>query len=412
MRDLRLPGARAVRGRVPPRRAGRVGAGQLARALITGAAIVLITGCDAAGGSQNEAASWRLEEVARFGSLEGDGSALTRVAAVARTDSTVLVLESSPPRVAVFDHESRWLRDVGRAGDGPGELFYPVEIGTKDGNVWVGGGQGMRLEIFGPGGAPLASHRWSIPRDSLGDVAVPAAVLSDGSVLAGPRGTIAPDVRSRPWYRVTPAGEVLGLLYRQRASEGDAFVAQLPGGRIVIGLHPLPESPVVDIRPDGGGLVAVETGAAGPDGRSSFRVRIIGLDGAGHDFAVPHAPIPAEGWLERYAEEMERDMARSGSVDRTQLAAIRESIGPRDFYPPVSGVVAGTDGTVWIRREALIGADSVRWQVFDPNGTQLGAFTASTDLRILRASLEEIWAVAPGELDVPFVLRMRLASIR
>src|SRR5690606_34144504 len=132
--------------------------------------------------------------------------------------------------------------------------------------------------------------------------------------------------------------------------------------------------------------------------------RIIGIDGADHDFAVPYTPVPAEGWLDRYTEEMERDMARSGSVDRTQLAAIRESIGLRDFYPPVSGVVAGTDGTVWVRREALIGADSIRWQVFDPNGTLLGAFSAPADLRILLPSLEEIWAVAPGELDVPFVL--------
>lgn len=381
--------------------------------LVASFALGAFVGCAGAERDDPEPEPWHLEEVGRLGSLEDEGPALSQVAGLALTDSTVLVLESAPPRVAVFDDDGRWLRDIGGPGDGPGEFRAPLEIGVLNGDLWVGDLNGARLETFTSAGVPLASHRWSIPRDSLGDLAVPTALLSDGSVLAAPRRVLSPNVRYRPHYRTTPGGEILAVLYRQEVAEGDVFVVQLPGNRLSVGLHPMRESPVVDILPDGAGLLVVEQRQAERPGVDTFRVQVIAPDGGRTaDFGVPYTPVPADGWLDGFTARMEQDMLRFGPVDRELVAAVRQNISPRDFYPPVSGAVAGSDGTIWIRREAFIAADSVRWQVFDATGRELGRLSAPTDVELLHASREEVWAVQPGDLDVPFVVRLRVQTGR
>ncbi|MDX1450400.1 MAG: hypothetical protein R3246_15225, partial [Acidimicrobiia bacterium] len=127
-----------------------------------------------------------LEEIGRIGSRMDGPDAFTSIVAVLPTASEVFVLESNPPRVAVFDLRGRWLRDFGRAGDGPGELQRPSEIGRSGDLVWVGDPWGGRTEFFDRTGRPVRSVRWRIPADSLGAVRVPTFVLADGSILAGP----------------------------------------------------------------------------------------------------------------------------------------------------------------------------------------------------------------------------------
>ena len=370
----------------------------------------ILSGCTESAVTEQDVASWRLQELDRFGSLGDEGSALSEVADVAVTDSTILVLESSPPRVAVFNREGEWIRDLGRSGEGPGEFRYPEEVGTSGGNVWVGDLHGLRLEVLSPAGASVASHRWDIPRDSLDDLAVPTALLEDGSVLASPRRIISPNVRNRPYYRVTPEGEVLGLLYRQPVIDGDIFTASLPGGGFTVGLHPLPQSPLVSVLPDGRGLLVVERGQSDRPDSASFGIEVVRPDGGSTRFDVPYVPVPAQGWLDDFSRRMEEEMLRSGAVNREFIEILRESVQPRIHYPPVSAAVGGLDGSVWIRREEFLQSDSVRWQVFNPEGALLGEFSAPANLRIHWPSLEEVWAVQPGELDVPFVVRLGVES--
>lgn len=375
-----------------------------------------LLGCYGSEGSEFEAPNWELDEVGRFGSFEGQGSALSEVAGIALTDSIVLILESSPPRVAVFGYDGNWLRDLGRAGDGPGEFRSPLELGVFEGNVWVGDLNGVRLEVLAQDGSSVNSYRWDIPRDSLNELAVPTAILADGSVLASPRRIISPSTRHRPYYRVTTNGEVQGTLYRQPIAEGDMFTASLPGGGVAIGPHPLPQSPVVAVLPSGQGLLIVARPQASQPETAAFNIKVVGLDGVdANDIEVPYTPILAEGWLEDWLEYFvrreEEQMQRTGSVNHEVLTAIRESLSPRSYYPPVSGVVGGSDGSIWVRREEFFLADSVRWQVFNGEGEMVGMFSARKDLRILLPSLEEVWAVEPGEYDVPFVVRLRVTPI-
>lgn len=344
-----------------------------------------------------------LQEVQRFGSFEGDGSALSSVRALELTDSTVLILESSPARVAVFDLDGHWLRDVGRAGEGPGELRSPAEIGLIGSDVWIGSARRARVEVLSDAGHSIASHRWDIPEDTVREAAYPGAVLADGSILAAPRGTMDPSPKRHAYYRASPDGEVHDLMLEVDLPDGDTFTLRWGTG-LVMGLHPLHRTPVVERLPNGEGILSITNVEAQSSDSAAFRVERITLAGRSI-IDVRYQPVSADGWFDAYSRVVEQSQLERGEVDRGYIAALREVLGPRRFYPAVTAATPGTDGSIWIRREQLIAADSVTWDVYGESGELRARFRAPAGFRILRASMEEVWTVETNELDVPFVVR-------
>lgn len=356
----------------------------------------------------------RIQEETRIGSLEGEGSSLHSVVGVAVDDSAVFVLESDPPRVALFNTMGRWIKDVAAAGDGPGELRRPTLIGVLRDTLWVGDPTGGRLETYTEQGTPLRSYRWDVRPDSSGVGAFPSALLADGSLLAGPgglglSGPVSGHVTHQSYYRVSPDGEVLGTLYRRVLEPSDFVSAKLPNGGRAIGVHPMRESPLVTVYPDGSGLVAVERPVAESRSGATYRLLVVRPDGTtGCDVRVPYTPVSASGWKERRLREMEAFMREStGTVDRDLMASLGDAWADRAFYPPVSEVVGGADGTIWIRREDT-GADSVSWQVFNERCRLVGTLRSEAILEVRWASLDELWGVERNDLDVPFVVGMRV----
>jgi 6-bladed beta-propeller len=374
----------------------------------------VLSACASEEASDTVAAAFHVEEIARFGSQFGDGSGLTRVSALVPTSSELFVLESQPARVAVFSLEGAWLRDVGRSGEGPGEFRRPVTIGVRDGLLWIGDPSGGRVEFFTLEGEHEGSVRWALPADSLGTPSVPIGVLSDGSILGGPANlsvgaVVTGALTHRNYYRATEAGTDQARLYVEDVVSTDFMSAEAPGGGILMGANPHRQSPLVKPYPDGSGIVIVDRYVAPSPEDSSFRITSIDPRGATMaEWSVSYRPVPAVKWRERYMAEMEERMLEStGSVDRAFLAAIDGGLPDLAFYPPVTEAVAGTDGSVWIRREDT-GGDTATWNVFSGDGELAGTLTLPPGLRVLRASLNEVWVVEVDEFDVPFVVHMRV----
>lgn len=378
------------------------------------AVLLAVAACDAPGESDQLGTDLRLEETLRVGTLDAAGSSLNSVSGVSLTDSTLLILEADPPRLAVFSLEGDWLSEFGRSGDGPGELQRPASVGVLNEQVWVRDPVGRRLEVFRMDGTSARSYRWQLTPDSLGAAAYPMAPLVDGSILAGP-GTLRLGagsrglVQHRSYYRATESGVLLGEVYREVLSPTDFVEGELPNGGFIVGRHPLPESPLVDIYPDGSGFVVVERPTARTAAEAAFRIRVFAADGSLQtDRRVSYEPLSAERWRDLYVREIERDMLdRTGTVDRGMLETFRDAPAERAFYPPVTRLVAGADGSIWIRREQAA-ASSVRWEVFARDGEPVGWLSAAVGLRVQRASMEEVWAVQEDDLDVPFVVRLRV----
>jgi hypothetical protein len=86
---------------------------------------------------------------------------------------------------------------------------------------------------------------------------------------------------------------------------------------------------------------------------------------------------------------------------------IREFYAFPDFQEPVTRVVAGRDGTIWLRLEE-IGFEQVEWVVLDPTGDTIGILNTSPDLRILEAQRDLVWAAEEDEFGVEYVTRYRV----
>jgi hypothetical protein len=68
----------------------------------------------------------------------------------------------------------------------------------------------------------------------------------------------------------------------------------------------------------------------------------------------------------------------------------------------VTGVVAGNDGSIWLRREP-VSFDSVSWDVLNSGGSREGSLRVAAGLQIHAVSGNTVWGVIRDELDVPYV---------
>ena len=306
------------------------------------------------------------------------------------------------------------MRDIGRAGDGPGEFRRPSALGFRGDSLWVADPLGGRLEVFHTDGTHVESLRWGVPADSMGTRGGAIAILEDGSVLVGPQalpvaGVVRGTVTHQNYYRASRNGSVLAELYRDRMSPSDFTTAEVSAGRFALFMHPLRESPIVATRPDGSGLVVVERAAASSSMEDSFRLLAIRTDGSVHaEAVVPYTPIPTRQWKAPHVAELVEQMSSyPGALDPSFISSMGDAFADRDYYPPASELVSGTDGTIWVRREDVT-ADSVAWNVFDDQGLMIGTLQVPAALQIAAASLSEVWAIEYDEFEVPFVLQMRV----
>ncbi len=74
---------------------------------------------------------------------------------------------------------------------------------------------------------------------------------------------------------------------------------------------------------------------------------------------------------------------------------------------PVRAVVAGRDGTVWLRgSETQAGLAS--WTVLGADGTRLASIDIPMRVTVYRADRDFVWGVEHDTLDVPYVVRYRV----
>jgi len=104
-----------------------------------------------------------LEEEASIGVVDGeDVYILGEVEGIAVGHDLIYVLDTQIPTVRVYDFQGRYIRDIGRKGDGPGEFQEPESIALHphDGRLFVRDGGGGRINVYSSDGEPL--ERWPI----------------------------------------------------------------------------------------------------------------------------------------------------------------------------------------------------------------------------------------------------------
>jgi hypothetical protein len=153
---------------------------------------------------------------------------------------------------------------------------------------------------------------------------------------------------------------------------------------------------------DGKSIVMVNRRA--PEGRT-FQVLRIDLNG---DTAMKREIQYSPRAISRdVADQAYRTLADRFARPRLTPAAVervlRDQVEFPRFAPPVSALVAGLDGTIWLRREDLR-TESVEWHVLSASGQTIGTLSLPGDLDVKRARSDRLWGVVKDELDIPYVV--------
>jgi len=362
-----------------------------------------------------EAAAWSLEEVRRVGGFEGELQ-LSLVGDLLAGSSGLYVLEGRPSRIRRLPYEgSGEVVEIGGEGDGPGEFRNPSALQLLRDTLWVVDPLEMRIEGFLRGGEPAQTIRIRLP-DGFPSFTFPRGLLADGSIaVASPVGVYgALDGEDTVYtvHSVERSGENPDTVLTRPVFPEDFYRGSPPTPRVGAGSMPVHHAPETRLLRDGSGFALVERRGAEADTTSSYEVRVVSPRGeVTSRTTISYDPIPSEAGMVAFLAErrarLEEGDYRAEDM-RASLNGIREGFVAFPFLPPVSGLRVGSDGRIWVAREAL-GRDTVRWDVVDPaTSTHVAYVTLPADETVYESRGGRVWVVRRDEVDVPEILEYRI----
>lgn len=325
------------------------------------------------------------------------GAAASPAADVATgSGGEVFVLFPQPGVVRVLGPEGRPRREIrgqqGRAGPAGASRLHVF----RDTLVI---GSGGRLALYETGGRYLRTVAFSAAVGGRGmDPAPPFALLADGTVLSVPRLVAAAQaagrVRAVPLLRTGRQGTILDTIGWQSVRNGILAVRDpVDATRQIFSQQPWRDDDLLAVSPDGRWIAVVTREASRERGSAAFRVTRLSPGGDTlSSRLVSYPPVAlddaaVERKLARFAEN-------PGFVvgGRFIEAAVREAMYVPRFHPPVTRAVAGSDGTLWLRREEPSGG-TVRWDVLDPRNRKVGEFFTDAGFRLLEVQADAVWGI-------------------
>lgn len=387
-----------------------------------------------------------LETVFRVGSMAGaDWEAFGEVGAVAfDARGNLYVFDRQSARVVVTDARGKFVRTVGKRGEGPGELRTPVGFTVlRDGTIVIADMGHRSYQLFGPDGAfqrmlSMGGAEGGLIR--IGQLMADprgGAVFSGGggvqvSMRSGPGGARPEMPRSRPIERIALVGataDARTVVEAWQPPRPDATTTMQGGGvRFSVGM---PQARAFEP-----GLYAgpLPTGGLAFADTTGYAIKL--TDPAGRVQRVLRRPIhprPVTPALQEAEKKRRLDDLASGRGPQIRIAtagpgggggqaisqdAIREmqrgQIDQLQFYPEVPvllNLATGWDGKVWAVRRGERPHEPGAIDVLAPEGRYLGTFPAGS--MTLPAAFGPDGLVAfieRDEFDVPTVAVKRLPA--
>jgi hypothetical protein len=345
---------------------------------------------------------WTATAGVRAGALDGAG-ALTDVFDVEiGPDGEMLAGQPGVGMIAVFAADGGYLRSIGRRGQGPGEFQVVGRMGWMRDTLWVV--DFGRLQLFDSNLEFARSITFPTLRPPAGiRRVIPGPILADGSILGIP--VMADDGRAAPIVLLSSAGEITDTLAHVLTSETYVRISIPDSPQPGNVANPWTDDPIWASEPDGEAIIIVNRPTPERASGASFAIIRIGINGdtlfhRGIDYLPTELTADhADPWFNSMAQRLGQLL----SVTEAQAErAIRRAIQPPRYHIPVSRMVVGQDGTIWLRRED-IGREAVDWQVFDRSGVVLGRVSLPSTFDMHRARTDRVWGVQKDSLDVPFL---------
>jgi hypothetical protein len=162
------------------------------------------------------------------------------------------------------------------------------------------------------------------------------------------------------------------------------------------------------------GLLILDREVTTEPTRPEFRLTRIDLAGD-TTFSLPYAydPIPVPGErVDSAVDAMAKGLhgfvgERTGTTLSQWQGWVGEAMYRPAHYPPISQLLAGRDGTIWLGVNPPP-ASGPEWLVLDENGVPLARVGTPSGFRLLLADRAALWGVEQDELGVDYIVRYRL----
>jgi hypothetical protein len=332
----------------------------------------------------------------RTSTLPGaDGVDWVSVASIAVSRSGVVaVAEGADRQVVLFPVGARAPMRIGRKGEGPGEFESIAVIGWHADSFWVR--DQRKLSLFSPSGQfirhiPIPSPQLALPGRE------PERLLG-GIVLA-----LGADDQMVQLLTTRGQALVVGTVGRSGVLNRAAMTIEPPKcpGQGVPGAVRMPfcTKPLVSASASGRWIASVVL-ASRAAGRVAMNVTVTDEAGTARwaqklDFA--EVPISRQ-----YADSI-RGVIAGYQGTPPELAAKVRAAEMSTFFPPVTDVLVGKDGELWLR--VRVAPDGFVWQRHDGTGRMIGRASASPRLELQAVAGSTAWGVMRDADDVPQVVR-------
>jgi len=351
-----------------------------------------------------------LEEELRIGALEGTAEYQFGQVGEISVDSKgfIYVLDSQAQHIQIYSPEGVYERTVGTRGGGPGELQWGLALLMGPGDtLLVPDRQNLRFNRYAPDGSSAGSTKMVIEEG----LPLRFRATASGVIAEQTRPLMLPN---QPAIE-NPEDAIVRL-----ANDGtvtDTLMAFPSGATIGAGSTTLfaPE-PVWDLTDELQLVFSVN---------DEYRIEVYSDAQLERVIAKPFERRPvADADKEAFRSEIRRRMTQYGA-SAEQISRQLARIQFADYFPAFNVIVAGPLGTIWVQHvlpmsemseDALTSIIDLEdfgapdWDVFDAQGRFLGVVTMPEDFTLMLFRGDNIYGVWRDELDVQYVLRLRIVG--
>jgi hypothetical protein len=377
-------------------------------------------------GVWEEGSGWTAEEDLRIGAVEGDPDYLFgHIAGICvGSDGRIFVADQGASRIAAYSEDGAFLDAFGESGSGPGELGYALGaclMGPGD-TLHVYDMQNRRISRYATDGSVATSYRI--------DVQFGLPIVTD----------------MRDDGRIVQQRRSFGFGGQPTVDSADAIVILDDDGGVADTLLAFPTGNTIRLTGEGQ-IIFFGTEPAwdlNGDGNLLYGTNddysIGWYDQAGALARVVRKPSQRQPFSESEQQLIGRTLEekfREGGVPEPMLRQIMNMIEFTDAYPAYHRFLTGPRGSLWVQqvrtvndmsdeeRRALgwvienpevfvsdprlpIGAPD--WDVFDAEGRYLGVVTLPERFEVVRFLEDAIYGVWKDEMDVEYVMRLRVVG--
>ena len=333
----------------------------------------------------------------------------------------IYVLERSDQVIRVFDSSGRLTKSLGRRGDGPGEFRNARTTIIRRDSLWVFDYGNSRVSAFS---LVRSGVRTFTVRPSVNGVASAAEVTARGLLVYVNNQALA-EATSRSIGRHSPAlfvhtnsiGDVLDTVHAVSEARAtlrfNMFAADVktrePAGRVVRA-QPFATRALWAMSQDGAEFVTIGQRNDATIGAGAIRISFVSLRGVvlrTKDIAFERILLTDRD-VGRIVDSLAKPFLIKGNIrmrgDRTM---IRDSLVRPKYWPAYTSLLAGLDGTLWLRSPVPSSMPGSVYWMLSSSGEIEERVALPKDFRLIRASRERVWGWSPDSDGVPVIKRFR-----